>query len=487
VLTLFFKDSVVYGLVRVLTSATAVVLMPLYTRWLTPAHYGIVDLVTVLSTVVQLLATLEIAQAFGRYYADPAAGAERGAFASTALLFTVGGYAVFLAVVLSASGPITTALLGSEEHAGVLRLAALAMAAGGVFTLLQNQLRYDRRSGGYAAASVVFSLTSLALVALLLVVARLGIAGVFVAQLVAGLAGIATALALTRGVRWRFDVAKCSAMLRFSLPLVVSSLGVFVALYADRLAISRLMSLADLGVYAAGARIASLVALAMAGFQIALPPLIYQRHERSETPGEIERVFRWFLAVTLPLVLFVGLFAGEALAILATAEYAGGRRVVFLLAVAFLVANMYMFAPGAWIAGRTGCVAAISLGGALCNIVLNLALIPRLGIRGAALATGLSALLSLGGYVAVGQRCYPIPYRWGRVTGALALVLLVGAAVAASAPWTALLGFWGDLLLRGVILVTVSLVAAVLLLGVDELSASVGSAQSRLRGLIAAG
>jgi O-antigen/teichoic acid export membrane protein len=73
---------------------------------------------------------------------------------------------------------------------------------------------------------------------------------------------------------------------------------------------------------------------------------------------------------------------------------------------------MYIFAPGMAIAGRTGITAVLNLGTAVLNTALNLALIPLLGIVGAAIATFISAGCLFGGYMILSQRLYFVPHQW---------------------------------------------------------------------------
>jgi O-antigen/teichoic acid export membrane protein len=226
-----------------------------------------------------------------------------------------------------------------------------------------------------------------------------------------------------------FDWEKCKQMLAFSIPLVFSGAGVFVLMYADRIAVRQLLSLSALGIYAVGYRLASVVTLSMVGSQMALTPLIYQHFDLPETPFQIARIFRWVLALALPLILFMSAFSREAVSLLATPHYGAASRVVFPLAVAFLFSNLYIFAPGAWIAKKTTTIALINVGAAVVGIALNWVLIPVFGLLGAAFANGAAAAAAFAAYVVVGQRSYPIPYAWKRVSAAVILVVLFGATM----------------------------------------------------------
>ena len=64
----FFKNSFIYTIGTVLTRGIGVILLPIYTRYLSPEEFGIVDLFFILSSIVALTIALEIFQAVSRFY-----------------------------------------------------------------------------------------------------------------------------------------------------------------------------------------------------------------------------------------------------------------------------------------------------------------------------------------------------------------------------------------------------------------------------------
>jgi O-antigen/teichoic acid export membrane protein len=116
------------------------------------------------------------------------------------------------------------------------------------------------------------------------------------------------------------------------------------------------------------------------------------------------------------------------MATIAPPAYAGAAVVVPILAPALLLSNMYVFAPGLSIERRTGLIALINVAGAIAIAVLNLVLIPVLGILGSAVADLLGAAAVFTTYLVFSQRTYPVPHDW-RALG----LALAGTAVAIGA------------------------------------------------------
>jgi O-antigen/teichoic acid export membrane protein len=425
----FLRDSAVYGAATFLARGISIFLIPIYTRVLTPTDYGAIDLVTIVAGLVASIVPLEIVQAVARFFPDEVDAKDKSTYASTALWYVIVSYSAFLVVTWILAEPLASILFGASFGGWLVRVATVAMFGNGIFYAVQSQLRWSLRAREYAVAGIVYTLASIATSVVLVVVLHFGIFGVFIGQALGAVAGIVVSAHYAASYYRRvFDAGRLREMLRFSTPLVPSTLGVLVAMYIDRIMINAMMTLSAVGVFGVGYRIASLPQLLLAGFQISITPLIYARHRDSSTPGELARVFRVFSAMALTLWLVLGLFAREIVAVFTTPEYYGAASVVPLLVPAVLFTGAYVFMPGPAIMKRTGLIAAINIAAGVMNLCLNVALIPILGITGAATATLLSSMVGFLLNAVASQRTYPVPHDW-RVLSSAALI--VGAVIAA--------------------------------------------------------
>jgi O-antigen/teichoic acid export membrane protein len=427
----FFKDSAIYGFGKFLVYGIGFFLLPIYTHVFPPAEFGVVDILNNnVARLALVIVALEIAQAVFRFVPESQPGPERRAYSSTALWFSMIAYAIFVSVGWIGADTFSQLILRETGRADVFRIALLMIWANGIFNQLQNQLRLQIKSAKYTLVSVVDTIISLGLTILFIVVLKTGIIGIFWGQLLGLLVGGVVALYFTReDFGLIFDWPKFKEMLHFSLPLVPSSVGAIVLLYVDRVAINALMTIADVGIFGAGDRIASIVTLLMFGFQVSMMPLVYQHYQEPSTPRNLARIFRYFVAGALLMILGLSLFAPELLALLTTPQYYGAAIVVPLLVSESVISGMYIFAPGLGIAKRTGVIAVINIMGAVMNAVLNLLLIPIFGIGGAALATLISAATVFSTFMIFSQRHYPVPHAWRQLGFAIliaAILVIVG-------------------------------------------------------------
>ena len=279
---------------------------------------------------------------------------------------------IFAVLTLAFADPLARWLLGDSEQAHLIRLAVLSYAALAFLYVQQAVLRGQLRSADYTRLSVLSAVVTLGAMLVVLIVLEGGVVHLLIAQTLGAVTGLTYGAWLThRTITFRFDAARYREMLLFSLPFVPSTLGVLATQYIDRLAISDLMSLSDVGIYSVASRIALLVTLAMLGVQSALSPLIYSRFKEPETPGQIATIFRVTLVGGLMLYLLIGFNARHLVVLFSSPAFLNAAAVLPLLALAAFMRVAYIFTPGLDIAKRTGLIAVLNIGSAVLNTVLN--------------------------------------------------------------------------------------------------------------------
>jgi O-antigen/teichoic acid export membrane protein len=407
------RDSIIYGFASILSKGLAIFLLPIYTRVLDPSDYGVYDLLLTLAAFANLIIALEISQGLARFWGDLDSWTEKRKLASTALWFTALMYGAFLIAGLIWAAPLNTLIIGDERYLFAYQLAIVFIAINGIYLLLLNQLRWELRSKTYAFVSLGYAVMTLVFAAIFCLWFDMGLIGVIASQALSALITSFFCLKLLRKtLAFTFDFSKLKTMIIFSVPLVPAGLAVFVSLYINRYALLHFTSLADIGIFSIGSRIAGISMLLIAGIQTALTPLIYQHYKEIETPAEIARLFNWFLAIALTGCLFLSLFSKELLSLFTTSEYELSSNLIIYLAPAFLLSQMYIFSPGIAIRKKTNLQLYIMLLSALVSIVANWILVPIWGVLGAALATLITSLLFFSVWVYVSQSLYRIPYQW---------------------------------------------------------------------------
>lgn len=455
------RDSLIYGVASLLTRGLAILLLPIYTRVLSTSEYGAYDLIISLGVLANVTVALEVTQGYARLQAD-VNEERRKELGSTALLFVLVMYLVFLSLCLYFDETLTRLLLGDAEFISAFRWGMLFVAANGIYMFMLNQLRWDLKSRQYALASLLYALTTLLVSSFLCLVMGYGLKGVVIAQFSAAVIGALCCLYFSYGnyLAGR-SLGLLRDMLRFSIPLVPASLAVFINLYASRIALKHFSSLDDVGLYAIASRLGGASLLMVVGVQAALTPLIYRQYQSPETPGRIATLFHGFLAIALPGCLVLSVFAEEIIAIFSTHEFHEAAPLVSILAPAMLASQLYVFAPGIAIRKKTHWQLLVTIAAAGVSIAGNLILVPLYGAYGAAITLVLSTAAFLVIWVLFSQSFYHVPFQWGRVLVCVGVYTLL-------AFWGSRLGYgeWSLIVVMGIkLLLVLGMIAAVLVCG----------------------
>src|SRR5579875_2188615 len=130
----FLKHAAVYGLASLLVQAGGFVLLPLYTRYLTPTDYGVLEVLNRLAeTVGTCLMFGGLRQAMLTFYQQSSNETERRQVVAT--MFSLLGTTIVVGggLILALAGPLSGLLNqlvhsgGAPIHPGLLRLALLAV------------------------------------------------------------------------------------------------------------------------------------------------------------------------------------------------------------------------------------------------------------------------------------------------------------------------------------------------------------------------
>lgn len=420
----FMKDSLIYTINSFLSKGISVLLIPLYTKRLTPADYGTIDIFMIITSFVNVTVCFEITQAIARYYPQITAHDRKRTFASTALWFTLGCYAVFLTFAYLLGVPFNRLITGQPNMLPLYFLALLTTCTTGIFYFFQEQLKWSFKSRQYSIVSICYTLITFASSAAMILIWDMGVYGYFYGILIGSVTGTSLAYLHEHQLfRLSFDRKTLSIMMRFSVPLVFSSISIMLSMYIDRIMIKSFLTLNDLGLFGVAYRFASVVGLLMTGIQAALVPLVYKHYAEEEARRQIAKIFNTFVLLAAALVLLITLFAKETILLFTHPDYYACWPFIPLIALTNIFSLMYIFTPGLTIFKKTRQLATINFSGAIVNLVLNLFLVPAWGLYGVVLSTFISYLLIFFVNLYYSQQHVNIPYNFNAVRKVVLLIV----------------------------------------------------------------
>jgi O-antigen/teichoic acid export membrane protein len=423
-----FGNLAVYGLGDAATSIVSLLLLPLFTSYLTPTDYGIITMLLTAEAVTKVLFRWGVDTAFMRLYYDCADQAARQRLASTIFLFLLGVNGALLAGALLALPWLTPLVLQTSEARAPLLLGltlANTFVAGFYFIPFQV-LRIGKQSPQFIALTFVRSSGTILARLLLVIGFGLGVLGIVVADV------IVTTLFTLLLARWfaplirpMFSRAVLRDALSFGLPRVPHSVAHQVIGFADRYLLNAFGTLRDVGLYSIGASFGLALKFFLSAFEASWTPFFLGVMREPDARRIYATVSTYVVALLALLVGGLCAVAPAVVRLFTTAAFHDAARVTPWIALGVMFQGLYLVGSiGLVITKRTtfypiatGLAAAVSL-------AANLLLIPRYGMLGAAWANTCSYATLAVATVGFSWRVYPIPYEWSR----LLRIALAGAA-----------------------------------------------------------
>jgi O-antigen/teichoic acid export membrane protein len=429
------RHSAIYGLGGLVSRILAVLLLPLYTTYLTPTDYGRVETLVALTVILVTLLRAGITTAFFRFYFDSPEPAERARVLRTAFWFTIATSTAGLVLGWLLAPAIADLLALGDDQDGLVRAAFVGLWAQMNYEQLTALFRVEERSVAFVFASLANVVLTIGATVLLVVVYDQGALGVVVGNFTGTLAVYLALLGYRREqLGLELDRSLLRRMNRFGMPLVPSGLALWTLNFSDRFFLARIAGQDEVGRYSLGVRIASAMVLLLVAFRTAWPAFAYSIEDDREARRTYAFVLTYLLFVASWLSLALGVLAPWIVRLLARDEaFWPGADVVAPLAFAGALWGGYtVVAIGIGRIRRTQFNWLITGAAALVDVALNLLLIPPYGIRGAAAAAVAAFALMFVAMAVHAQRLYPVPYQWRRVAtvlGAAAALTVVGRVV----------------------------------------------------------
>jgi O-antigen/teichoic acid export membrane protein len=418
-----------YQLADVVSKLIAVLLLPVYTRYIAPAGYGVVELLANSVIFVSIVVRFGIIEAFLRFYFVDEDPERRATLVRRAAGFLLLASTVAAGVLAAFAGPLSTLLLSHRDTTTFL-VAVLGLWSFTNLELAYGLLRVDERLRTYAIASLANVLMTVAASVVLVVGLGDGARG-----LLLGTYGASTVVLI---VLWwtmrdrlrvkRGHAERMGVLLRFGLPTVPAEASVYALSLVDRFYVYHDRSQALAGLYSIAVKLAGAVAFIVRAFQYAWPPLAYSVTDDAQAARLYGLVTTYYLLISGWVVAGLALLGRWVLRLLAAPQYFGAYRALPWVALGWALYGLWVVFLV--IAGRAKVTTRnfpASLAGLAANVILIIVLVPKWGIAGAGIALCGAYVVMLAVMYWLTRAAFAVQFEWGRLAG---LVVVMGGLAA---------------------------------------------------------
>jgi O-antigen/teichoic acid export membrane protein len=419
-MTSLFKNTSIYTIGNVLPKATGFILLPIYTKYMTPSDYGIYSSMQTLGAMLIIAFTLAVDMAIYRIYFDYDTESEKKNYLGT-MAITIAGISLTVLVLLFIFHNSISNIYRTIEFYPYY-VYAIMLSYFSIFSIIPKiYLQVNQKAIIYIILSLGQFLINTSFILWFMIVEKQGAAGVLKGVMYANLLTLPINLFITLkviNITFKYDMFRAS--IKFSLPQIPILLSAWIMNLSDRIFIERFFSLQDVGIYSLGYKIGEAVLIISTAFSLAYSPIYFSLANSNNQIEAKKRLHRYNSSFTITMVFItflVAVFSRDAVEILVDEKYIEAINIVPIISLAYLVLQVGgLLNLSIYQEKKTLQLMYLSIGSAIINILMNYYFISLYGSYGAAVSTLISFTIFFLLKYWYSKKCYFIPFEWRNIT-----------------------------------------------------------------------
>ncbi len=383
-----FSNVVTIAIGNLASSLIAFFLVPLYTNVLTTSEYGIVDLLYTMCNFLVPLFTFNIVEAIIRFTLDKENNNDK--ILSISLVSIV--FMILSSLIVL---PVLNLFPSYKELSMVFYIYLITLGSSRIFLYyLKGKEKLNIFSLGNALYTLLVGVFSI----VLLLKYNMGIIGYFWAYIISNVIIIIYSFAFGNIIKdfnkFDFDKILFRKMVKYSILLIPTTFLWWIMNFMDRIMVTNMVSASANGIYAVSYKIPSILTVLSSIFtQAWLFSAIREKGEKDEAEYT-NNVFYKLSCITILCASFLIVFVKYIYKWYVAVEYFEAWKYVSILIIGYIFLTLSTFISTSYNVNKDskGMLASATIG-AIGNLILNFALIPFIGVYGAAIATTISYIL----------------------------------------------------------------------------------------------
>jgi len=385
----FVKHSAFYGIGRATVSLSGLILLPIYTHFLSPEELGILELCSIIIALAAIFSTCSLSRSLLERCLHETSESDRSLWLRQTLILTF----------LTASGVSAFFLLGRPFWSfweGMYPVWVLSLVIACVLwvesflPIPRNYFRAKDESGRFAMLNFVQGILTVTLITLTVYFSsQKRVEGILWAR--AG--AVALTLGLAAGMTYKslkgsYNLSRAKTLFRFALPLIPTTVALLILDGSDRFFLTYFHSLEAVGIYGLGYKLGMAVLIPFTVMQLGLPQMLVAWNREESLKSQGRKFIGLYTCVIGGMAMILILFSQEIVRLVAPPEFARASFVVGPVVLGSVALGSYsLLGSGVYVTGSTRPLMLATASGVLVNICLNFWAVPRWGGVGAAWTT----------------------------------------------------------------------------------------------------
>jgi O-antigen/teichoic acid export membrane protein len=424
------KSTVIYSIGNLSSKLLGLILIPLYTEKLTVSEYGILGMLEITAQVFTAVFGMSLFNAFFRWYWDKDYLGKQKSMYFTILVFVLVLSLLLNILFWPLHGSFSNLLFGSADYGYLIMLILLISLLDAPALVTNTLVRLQEKPVFYTVLNVAKILTNLVFTVYFIAYRGKKVEGIYEAQLIGNAVYyLVVSRFILKNIEFRFERVMLKGMLKFSYPLLFTSLAGIILTISDRYVLRFISDLAFVGIYSLGYKIANtLRVFIITSVNLAIQPMIYKMIDQPDNKRFYSKIMTYFSFGLMICALGLSLFGRELIKFLSKTnpDYWEAFTIVPVISLAIFFSMLRdVSLTGINISKKTVVNARYIIFVAAFNIGLNILLIPSFGYMGAAIATLISQLIYFLFIYYFAQKYYPIKYEITKVIKIIGTGILI--------------------------------------------------------------
>jgi len=402
----------------ILRYSVSLIMLPIYTRYLTPEDYGIVELLSMLIDITAIIFGARVAQAVFRYYCMTDDAHSRKSIIASALLLGAIFDGLGAIVISLLSTPLAIAIFSDASFSEYIFLYAVTLFLLPFIEIPLAHIRAEQRPWLFLSYSAMKLCIQVSLNIYFVVYMEMHVQGVVYSAVISSaiMAAFLVGYSLPRcGMSASLKTAR--KLFSFSIPLKLATLGSFYLTFGDRYILNIFSDLSEVGIYSLGYKFGFIFTLiAWTPFEKLWDSEKYHTYEKANAKQIYQKTFLYISSILIFAGLCISLFTKDLLFIMSDPSFHDAYKIVPIIIMAYIFQAWMKFCDlGILLKKKTMQIAQAEMLAAAVITVAYFTLIPSFGMLGAAWATLIGFATRFYWANKKGKENYDMELPWGKV------------------------------------------------------------------------
>jgi len=414
------KHSAIYSISNVATKFIGVILLPLYTSYISLAEFGILGLIDVTILIGVELFNFGISQSLLMFNNSKEYEADKKRIFFTLTLISLLICALAIPIFYTLIPVISNNFLNSTDYSHLFTISIFVIVFKILNNLFLNKLRADEKSVTYTIINMIRLILTLSLIIFYVAFKGQKVEGVVNAYIISeALVFLVQIPIAIRQMETRFKKDIISVSFRFGFPLIFGTLAMMLLNVSDRYIINYFTDSTQVGLYDLGYRFAGILNMFVTiPFGLTFLPVAYRIYGEKGDIIFFSKVLTYLTMILVWLGLSLALFSREIIKIFALdPSYWPAHEIVPIILLSYVFFGMkHVTDIGLFLRKNTKYVAYNIIIAAIINITLNIVFLQVYGMKTAAYTTLISFFILLLGSYYLSRKSYKISYEIIKIT-----------------------------------------------------------------------